>query len=427
MIRKFKNHYFVIFDVLMKLFGLFFTLFANYYLAKSDFNELSYFRNTLTMTVGLVTTGLSFYILNFYQTSKKNSKDRDIYFITIIFSLTFGTIISLLSIYIFHTQLHLDHLLEKYDILIYVLVILAIFSQAMIYILKVTKCLDRIVFRFVLTTTLCVVFSFFSMSDGNVLNAYITLCLFYSLNSILFIYAIKDKIKLANEIKMVYPIDYRFKNFLIPSYLESFLSVPRSWLTIYIFSTFVGFMYVGDILIILMILNLFVFVIQSLVMNEFDRIDITSLNSRNKYLSEINNKIDFLLIIYVVVIVFLLDYVKNILKLDQITDVSILMLCIATLIQVKILPVGIIFKRVGAAKDSFKQNALFSILLVTSSLFFIKILGSVGFGISYVFSWVITLVYIFWSVKKDQWFSLSKTIFTLLFLSLILVGRVLTL
>lgn len=418
-----KRNSFVVFDVSLKFFGLAFTLLANYFLSKQSFNELSYFRTTLTMFVGLTTTGLSYYILNYHNKFIPDKDNRSIYLSTILFFFAIGMFVAATLLIFFPETLNLSGIVDDRVLFFVAIIIFGTFTQLCIYILKSARLLDNIAIPFFISTII-----FLGLSGMTLLYidfVYEILFLYYALTAILFFMLLFKEYRSIVSINDFFNNPFsakEFKDFIVPSYLESFLSVPRTWITIFVFSTFVGFEKIGDILIIQMIFNLFVFVIQSIVMNEFDRIDVYDINSRTSYLSSINKKLDVLLWLYIFVVVFLHEYIMGLLNLTEISGFEIILLSIATLIQCKILPIGVLFKRMEFAKVSFNHNLFFTVLLVITTVAFIYLFNSIGYGMSYAFSWGMTLVYILWSSVRLNIVHIKTSLLMLLVMIVFIVS-----
>jgi len=420
-----KKNSFIILDVSLKIFTLLFTLIANHILEKSDFNELSYFRTSLTMAVGLVSTALGFYILTYFHDSKNNKLDFSSFLSTVLTCYIFGTALSLSIIVLFSSELHLSTIISNNIYFYLSIVLFAITSQILIFFMKVTHALTNVIRIYIFIIFFVSIFSFFSISYFNNIGAYWSLFLFYISITFLFLYSISNPISETLKTNLgwqyVYPFGARFRQFLIPNYLESFLSVPRSWLTIFIFIEMIGFESIGDILLIQMLLGLFVFVIQSIVMNEYDRVNITSINSRDCYIRVVNKKIDALILVFIFTVVLFWDIFKDFLNITQMSDLSILIFCLSTILQVKIIPFGMLYKRMEYAKTSFGQNLFFTVALIISVILCLKYIGIEGYTIAFLVSWCLTMSLIYWQSYQIKLARVSRSTLNSIFLCILLI------
>jgi len=197
-----------------------------------------------------------------------------------------------------------------------------------------------------------------------------------------------------------YPFDRRFKTFYLPNLLESLLSVPRTWLSFTIFIYIIGFDYIGEILLVQMILGLFIFVCNSFVLNAYEKINCDNLNSRTSSLKLGLKPIVLLSTTMVIVTILFWDSIKQIINLDQINDLQILILCAATIIQAFLLPLGAIFKKYGLSKLTLQHNMLFLILFISLEYIFLVEFGEIGYYWAYSLSWGIVFCTMFYQAIK---------------------------
>jgi len=183
----------------------------------------------------------------------------------------------------------------------------------------------------------------------------------------------------------------------------------------------IGFESIGDILLIQMLLGLFVFVIQSIVMNEYDRVNITSINSRDCYIRVVNKKIDALILVFIFTVVLFWDIFKDFLNITQMSDLSILIFCLSTILQVKIIPFGMLYKRMEYAKTSFGQNLFFTVALIISVILCLKYIGIEGYTIAFLVSWCLTMSLIYWQSYQIKLARVSRSTLNSIFLCILLI------
>ena len=118
--KNFLNRYsLLLLDLSTKLFFIYFTYLTTMFLSKDDFNQLSYYRTTLMMMVGLTVTGIGYYILNFFNKFRENELDFTKLNSTVILVFISSSILIFISLLFFNEKLHLNYILEYLDIVLF--------------------------------------------------------------------------------------------------------------------------------------------------------------------------------------------------------------------------------------------------------------------------------------------------------------------
>lgn len=336
-----------------------------------------------------------------YYDQRKDEKLRVSYDSTVVFILLCGCLLITLSLFFFKDILKLSFISSDTMWLYISIIVLSMFSQTMVFLLKASEVVHKVVKVYLLINCVLILNSIFFVINFKYSGAIFSLFSFYFMSTLISTFTLYSYWKSSLSTIFTHtPFDLRFREYLVPNYIESLFSVPRNWLSVYILISMVGFAIVGEVMLVQMILGLFSFFNQSLIMNEYNKIDVTCKNKQLQWVVSLNKKIDILILSFIAIILITWDLTKNILNINTLTDYSIVFLISASIVQVKILPIGMLIKRLGKAKLSLKHNILFTTILLSSNLFFIYFFGSSGFAFSFLFSWSATLLYILMDIKR---------------------------
>lgn len=407
MLKKITHKYsFVILDIILRLFTLIYTLSSNYFLDTFEFNKVSFFRTTIAMIVGLTSTALGYFILNFYNTSKNTPTELSkIINLTLILPI-FSIVTSAILIFIFPNLIGIARITEINSSILFLICLFSITSQIFIYIIKVVGGLEKNIISYLLLNIILIIVTVLSLYSKINNAQYYTLLAFYLTSSILYFLIIlksseKKKIIESFNIK-TNPFDSNFRSFYIPNFIESLLSVPRTWLSFTVFIYIIGFNQIGEILLIQMCLGLFIFLCNSFTLNKYIEINSNNLSTRTISLNQNVKPVLFLSLIMVFTTIIFWDLIKSILKISQITDNQILILCIATIIQAIQLPFGTIFKKNNLSKLTLYHNLILLISFILIECILLKTIGETGYYWAYSISWLIVLfVMSFQSIKYN--------------------------
>lgn len=407
MFQKIASRYsFVILDITLKLFTLIYTLSSNYFLEKQEFNEVSFFRTTLAMVVGLTATALGYYIFNYYN-SVRNDREEYSKFINLVIIIPLASIlISSILIFLYPEVIGINKITSVSPIILTLIFVCSILSQVLIYLVKAIGGFEREIKKYLVLNLALMSLTVILLTSKITNIQYYILLLFYFISTILYflvIYKSLDKKYFLKALNLKSsPFDTKFKKFYIPNFLESLLSVPRTWLSFTVFIYIIGFNNIGEILLIQMILGLFIFFCNSFVMNKYTEINCENISTRTRSLNNNTTPILILSMGMVCITILFWDLIKTILKISQITDFQILILCIATIIQAILLPLGTLFKKNNLSKLTLYHNMIFLIIFILLEYLLLMKIGETGYYWAYSISWlVILLVMAFQSIKYN--------------------------
>jgi O-antigen/teichoic acid export membrane protein len=429
MFDKILNKYsLVVLDLNTKLFFILFTYLTTLYLSKEDFNEFAYYRTTLMMMVGLSVTGLGFFILNYFNEVKDNFIELKKLNSVSLFIILLASICIFFVLFFFRDLLHLSNIFNAIDFFtLYILIVFAILFQISIYYIKVLNCFKDIAKYYLGFFIIFVGLTFYLLSKYEINGAVLDLLLLYLILSTSFIFIVLKKLnKMYKNYSSYFTInifDNKFKSFLIPNILESFLSVPRTWLSMFIFIQLLSFNGVGDLILLQMILGMFIFFIQSLLMNEYTQIDLKIKKNRYTKIKKIKKIINISIVILIVIINIFWIQLQEILNITELSNEFILLLYIGTIIQAQLMIIGMVFKKTNYSKLTFYHNLFYAISFLLIEYILILNFGQIGYSIAFLTAWLLTYSYMAYHLNKFELLSI-KSIFVesifFIFISVIL-------
>jgi hypothetical protein len=427
-IQKIKNvidnYSFVVLDLILKIYLLYFVFITNEILEKEIFDQVSYLRATIGMFTGIAATALGFYIFNYYKEALADKNIvREMLFLNVV------VLFSCLSIFIvimffFPSLIHFDKLDIGNELYFLLICLLSMISQILIYYLKVMVDFSNYAFKYFMLMLLIFILTIFLIKYDSNNGPFITLIIYYLINVLFFIYCFfkEDRIVFFKELRLhdILRSD-RVRQFYIPNLLESIMSVPRVWASISVLIFLIGFSGVGEILLIQMILGLFVFFCNSLVLNFYIEIEVGTLDERNRSLKKISKKIGPISIIFIIFAIVIWDTLKNILEITVLNDAFILVLCLGALIQIYILPIGLIFKKYSLSKLTLFHNVFYTSMFLLLEVILLEYIGLLGYALALFFAWLLLLVLIIYQSNKYSVVSIFNYLFFMLLALLMLI------
>ena len=369
---------------------LVFTIASNHFLEKEVFNELSYFRSTLAMLVGLSTTALGYYILNYSEDISKKEKSAGynsfIVLIQVISFIIIGIIINLAP-----NIIGIDKLDNTNSMLLWLMSIVAITFQILLFYARATEAITETI-SFIILTAGMIILAVILFNVREITHIYYFLTFYYTVILIYMAYKLNGYLSFAFCFTSINK--ERINSFYLPNFLESLVSVPRTWLSLYILIMFVGISNVGEIILIQMLLGLFIFLCNSFMMNSY--LDVTNTGSVEDKMLSIDKPlkiIGFLSLTFILSSSLFWSYIKIALKIDNTSDVQILILCLSSIIQVFLIPLGALYKKNGLSKLTLSHNLIYFCIFVVLEVSLLFIFDINGYYFAYLISWVVIAGY----------------------------------
>lgn len=393
--KLFDNYGFVILDISLKIFFFLYIYQTSFMLSPSDFDKLSYFRNTVMMFVMVSTSSLGLYFLN-YQREFYNCEKYHYSFIALPL-IIFMILLAIMSItfYLFQDFFHLASFISSEGLLT-ILFIFGIVALAQLSIVMV-KAFGNINKRLIVNFLIII---FISISLGAILIKLYAFqgSLYYFLLAYLMIFLVISKSIKIFTINTKIKLDFQFmknklKVFIIPNFFESLLSIIAPWLMLFFLIKNHGFEGIGNILFYQALLGLTVFLAYSLIMNQFGSLE-KSFDSIKKFNFVAEKK--FFRVAFVLIPVFGLfsNELKYIFNLTNIDNYNLVFLFIGTIFQLQITVTTMGFKRLDMSSRTLYQNFIYSMTLIITSFVCTYYFKIYGYGLSFFISWFLVYMLI---------------------------------
>lgn len=396
LIRYISSHAFLILDVSGKLFTLFFAALTNHYLDKLFFSEVSYFRTTLVMVVGLISNALGYYILNYYSEFKSSPCKFERFWGLILVIPVIGLSTYFLLVQIFPAYFNFKNTSAVPNLILILIFIFATPAQIVVFLLKVLDVGWRGVVCNLILTSLSLVVLTLGLAFSYPGIPYYTMILYYAFSvflGFLIIFKSDDyQIIKGAIINVKLSATDGFRSFYLPNLLESFISVPIAWIAITICMKNSGPETIGELLLLQMILGLFVFFCNSIVLNFYTSIPLGNTDQRSRAFYFLEHKVNVISFILILFVVFLWSELHRLLKIVHMSDMEIILMIVGAIIQASLIPLGIIFKRERLSKLTLIHNIVYGSVFVLSELFFIKISYAYSYAAAFTFAWVLVLL-----------------------------------
>lgn len=393
---------FVIVDVALKIFFFIFTFQASHLLTKADFDLLSYFRSTLTMCMGALTSTVGLYFLVYARKMHGSPKYGRLYLIIPgCFFLVLLMAVSALLILGAET-FKLDAAIRSMGLVNFLLaIVVASAGQvALIY----SKALSRIsawtVASAVASLGGAVGIGHWLIGQGGLPGSAYYISLGYGIILLLFLRsAATGKVDgaLVGE-KAPRRSGWRIalvllKRFMLPNFVETLFSILAPWLAVYALVSNSGMNGVGGVLFYQALLGLPVFLVYSLVLNDHalyrhDRSGSPEAIRRFRMVY-----VAFFALVTLVAGCLSAQF-KRWLNLQEVSTLTLFTLFVASLLQSELIAKGMVFKKANESAKTMKHNVLYSLTLCIGAYLLTKSIGIDGYAVAVFTAWLATYVYV---------------------------------
>ncbi|HFQ5292031.1 TPA: hypothetical protein ACGUXT_001219 [Vibrio vulnificus] len=400
-----ENNIFVILDVCIKAYLLYFIIVASHNLDKEVFSQVSYFRATILMFTGISVTAIGYYIFNFAKLSSNENKIIHKINALTLSSVSISSVIFFVLMVFYPTAIHFDGLPSYYSLFTLIL-LSSTMSQVLIYYVKAFSHISyNNVIVYLLITCVLLIVTYLLLAGQSGDNAYWVLSLYYTFNILYFCYLLAFKPNIENKLdflKVTNPIDGNFSSFFIPNFTESLVSVPKTWIATSIIVSILGFKFVGEILIIQMLLGLFIFLCNSILMNAYLSISVVTRSESYSALERLIKPVRVLNLAMVFIVITLWDWIRKIFNINILSDDLAFLLISSTIIQSYLMAIGLIFKKKGHSKLTLIHNFIFIFVWFLSEWILLNHVGIDGYGYAFILSWSIIFILMIFQANMYQ-------------------------
>ncbi|RRS04340.1 hypothetical protein EIP75_10630 [Aquabacterium soli] len=396
---------FVLLDVALKLFFFVFTYQSSMLLSRPDFDLLSYFRTTLTMCVGGLTSTVGIYYLVYSRRIASERPHAWVYRFTpaMFFILIF---LMLLALLIPGARLfQIDGILRGMGAgLFFLAILVSSLAQVM---LVYRKALGRLG-RGRVVCALCgllvsVVIGVELLRGFGLRGAAAYICLGYG---VLLLTMWHVGSKQADDRRP--PLRWRreavlawitVRRFLLPNFVETLFSIMAPWLAVYFMVSNAGMGGVGPLLFYQALVGLPVFMVYSLTLNGHARFDV---KDQGMIRTLRLGRVGFVVFYGAIALVggALSDELRALLKLDSVSVVSAFCLFVATILQAELVMKGMVFKKAGESRRTLRHNGVYSLALCLLSWGLTRLLGHEGYGLACLLAWLLAYLYVNWDFRR---------------------------
>lgn len=364
-------------------------------LSSSDFDKLSYFRNTVMMFVMISTSSLGLYFLN-YKREFYNCDKYHYSFIAlplIVFMMLF-TVMSI-TFYLFQDFFHLASFISSEGLLtiLFIFGIVALSQLSIVMVKAFGNINKRLIVNFLII--ICI-----SISLGAILIKIYAFqgSLYYFLLAYLMIFILMSKSIKIFTINTKIKLDFQFMKdklrvFIIPNFFESLLSIIAPWLMLFFLIKSNGFEGIGSILFYQALLGLTVFFAYSFIMNQFASLE-KNFDSVKIFTYSAEKKFFRVAVVLIPVFGLFSSELKYIFNLNNIDNYNLVFLFIGTILQIQVTVTTMGFKRLDMSSRTLYQNFIYSIVLIIVSFLSTYYLKIYGYGFAFFISWFLVYMLI---------------------------------
>lgn len=406
---------FVIVDVALKIFFFIFTFQASHLLARADFDLLSYFRSTLTMCMGALTSTVGLYFLVYARKMHGSQKYGRLYLALPAGFFLVLLIAVLLLLTVGAEALKLDSAIHAMGWGNFFLAILVASAGqvALIY----SKALGRIsnvtVSGAIASLGLSVGIGYWLINQHGLPGAAYYISLGYGIIFFLFVIAAGDTPVNGVRTNAMFPRRSSswlvarsiLKRFMLPNFVETLFSILAPWLAVYALVSNAGMKGVGGVLFYQALVGLPVFLVYSLVLNDHARFR----NDRSGSPEAISHfRLVYIGFFALVTLIGggLGTEFKRWLNLSDVSSFSLFALFAASLLQSELIAKGMVFKKANESAKTMKHNVFYSLALCLGAVVLTKLAGVNGYAAAVLVAWVATYVYV--NLDFDVTFTLRK-------------------
>jgi O-antigen/teichoic acid export membrane protein len=364
-------------------------------LSPSDFDKLSYFRNTVMMFVAVSTSSLGLYFLNYHNEFFGCKKYHYSFIALPLMTFTALFIVLFTIFYLFQDFFRLDTFIssEGLVIILSIFAVVALSQLSIVMVKAIGEINKKLIFNFFIIMAIVICVGVFLMQLYGFRGSLYYFLLAYFVIFLLMGNSLKVYKPESDRKLDFYYIKNKLKIFIIPNFFESLFSIIAPWLMLFFLIRHHGFEGVGSLLFYQALLSLSVFFSYSLILNQFGSIE-KNFDSVRVFTKNAEKKFFEILLLIIPLLALFSNELKNIFNLNGIDDFNLVFMLIGTVLQVQVIVTTIGFKRLDMSSRTLYHNLIYSLILTVLSFVFTFYFKIYGYGISFFLSWIIVYLII---------------------------------